>query len=94
MTEGFEHLIETYRQAGVVASNAPCAWGYTLAQGDQPTNRVTVIHMIMSQPDDHGRVLAQRWGYQDEAGCRILAPSPFPALTKVINFNMIMGAQW
>lgn len=91
LTEGFEHLIEAYRNAGLTVSDSPCCWGYVISN----SRDVTVIYMIMSPcPDEHGRVVARRWGYQDAQGNRTAAPGLIPTATRVSLFDSIEGARW
>lgn len=99
MTEGFEHLLQTYQIAGFkIQKPGPraVAWGFSVGQGHaSPTERVTVVYAILGGPDDMGRVLAQRWGYETMAGERVEAPGLMATPMRADRFDATSGGdQW
>lgn len=98
MTEGMEHLLQTYQKAGFKISKGPkvTAWGFTVGQGhSSPTERVTVVYAILGTPDDMGRVLAQRWGYETMAGERVEARGLMATPMRADRFDAVReGGAW
>jgi hypothetical protein len=90
MTEGMEHLRETYRAAGFTLG-AP-GTGRTLGWGYREGGEATLVYRLLSRVDQHGRVLAQRWASM-LGGQTVVQPATLPTMIKVSRFDRFKGVK-
>jgi hypothetical protein len=84
-----EHLLDTYSRAGLAVSDTTgtgrtLGWGYRTGQG------ATLVYRLLSQVDEHGRILAQRWASM-LGGESVMSPATLPTMIRVNRFDVIEG---